>query len=119
MTELQIKQIRQIGKKAYEEIQHFCNDYGINIGSNSGKVPSFSKGDIVVSVFDFAVCFFKNNKNFLDYKDRNIPKGTKFKIVEINTQQTDGCLPTYLCRLIESDDDKDLAFFNLSQIAKI
>ncbi len=120
VTEFQIKQIRQIGKAAYEEIQRFCKDYGISIGSNSGKVPSFSKGDIVVSVFNIAVSFFnKNNKNFLGYKTRNIPKGTKFEIVEINTQMSDAYLPTYLCRLIESDDDKDLASFKLSQIAKI
>lgn len=116
VTELQIKQISQIGKTAYEEIQRFCKDYGINIGSNSGKVPSFSKGDIVVSLFDN-----ESYKKFLDYKTRIFPKGTKFEIVEINTQQTDGYfhLPTYLCRLIESDDDIDLAFFKLSQIAKI
>ncbi|MCR5669883.1 MAG: hypothetical protein K6G10_02670 [Butyrivibrio sp.] len=111
VTELQIKQISQIGKAAYEEIQRFCKDYGINIGSNSGKVPSFSKGDIVVSLFD---------KQYLGYKAGNIPKGTKFEVVEINTRQTDGYfhLPTYLCRLIESDNDMDRAVFYLSQITK-
>lgn len=118
VDEFQIKQIRQIGKTAYEEIQRFCNDYGINIGSNSGKVPSFSKGDIVVSVFDTVVSFFKNYTIY-DSKRKIIPKGTKFEIVEINTQMSDAYLPNYLCRLIESDDDKDLAFFELSQIAKI
>lgn len=116
VTELQIKHIRQIGKAAYEEIQRFCKDYGINIGSNSRKVPSFSKGDIVVSLFDK-----ESYKESLYCKARTISKGTKFEIVEINTQQTDGYfhLPTYLCRLIESDNDMDRAVFNLSQIAKI
>lgn len=120
MPEFQIKQIRQIGKAAYEEIRRFCKDYGISIGSNSGKVPSFSKGDIVVSVFDIAISFFNSsNRHIFDSKRKNIPKGTKFEIVEINIQQSDAYLPIYLCRLVESDDDMDFAFFKLSQIAKI
>lgn len=110
VTPPQLYQVRNLGKKAIDEVKNLCRCYSINLGSNSDNIPSYREGDIVTSLID---------KNIIGFREEFVRKGSKFVVISEKNDVGSGIfkLTTYKCKPIGAEDS-DFTIFSIGSIEK-